>query len=208
MPRRKTQRSKKRVPPNKRGSPLDIPSRSVRPQITHTYRFASDSAVNQTITERDVLKAFGMMCTITNSSMKSIVSSARIHYVEVWVPVPTVGSICSVNLNWSSDASVGNRDTTYSDASINPNRPAHIHATPPRGSAQSLWFNETGDEILFQIITDSACILDIHMSGTLHDGTSDSSTYVVTTATIGRVYFPPLDGPTDALIPVGLQTAT
>jgi hypothetical protein len=71
-----------------------------------------------------------------------------------------------------------------------------------------MWFNDTGDEDIFEIITDAACIIDVHMTGTLHNGTADGSTYSVTTATAGRVYFPPLDGESDQLIPVGLDTAT
>jgi hypothetical protein len=151
---------------------------------------------------------FGIMVTVTNTSAKRFVTSCKIHYVEIWVPVPSIGGISSVNLNWSSDAAVGNSDTVYSDASINPNKPAHIYATPPFGSAQSMWFNETGDENIFEIVTDSACIIDVHASGIVADKQIATDTYVVSSATIGTFFHPPLDGVTDVLIPVGLQTAT
>jgi hypothetical protein len=66
----------------------------------------------------------------------------------------------------------------------------------------------TNDNIVFTVSTDSACVIDVNLTGILLDGSTSSATVTVGTASLGVMYYPPLDGSTDKLLPVGLNTAT
>jgi hypothetical protein len=126
----------------------------------------------------------------------------------MWSTAGTVGGISSMTIEWGSDASVGNTNMLKSDASISSAYPCHIFARPPTGSFASFWMDATNDNIVFTLSTDSACVVDINVTGVMLDGSSSSATVTVGTASLGVMYYPPLDGSTDKLLPVGLNTAT
>jgi hypothetical protein len=177
--------------------------------VNQTYRFAADSALSaEDITEKNLLAAMGSICTVANTTLRSVFYSVKLHSVEIWSTAGTVGGISSMTLEWGSDASVANTNKLVSDASISSAYPCHIYAKPPQGSFASFWMDATNDNIVFTINTDSACIVDLNMTGIMLDGSSSSATVSVGTASLGVMYYPPLDGATDKLLPVGLNTAT
>jgi hypothetical protein len=126
----------------------------------------------------------------------------------MWSTAGTVGGISSMTLEWGSDAPVANTNKLVSDASISSAYPCHIYAKPPPGSFASFWMDATNDNIVFTVSTDSACVMDVNLTGILLDGSTSSATVTVGTASLGVMYYPPLDGSTDKLLPVGLNTAT
>jgi hypothetical protein len=188
---------------------VDLPPLSARPRVTHTYRFAADNALSAVdITEKDLLAAMGSICTVGNTTLRSVFYSIKLHSVEMWSTAGTVGGISSMTLEWGSDASVANTNLLITDASISSAYPCHIFAKPPQGSFASFWMDATNDNIVFTVSTDSACVMDVNISGILLDGSVSSATVTVGTASLGVMYYPPLDGSTDKLLPVGLNTAT
>jgi hypothetical protein len=177
--------------------------------MTHTYRYAADSALsNVDITEKDLLAAAGSVCTVANTTLRSVFYSVKLHSVEMWSTASTVGGISSMTIEWGSDAPVANTNLLVSDASISSAYPCHIYAKPPKGSFASMWMDATNDNVVFTLATDSSCVVDIKLSVIMLDGSTSSATVTVGTASLGVLYYPPLDGSTDKLLPVGLNTAT
>ncbi len=188
---------------------VDLPPLRARPMVNQTYRFAADAALsNVDITEKDLLASMGAVCTVANSTLRSLFYSVRLHSVEIWCATTSSGVISSLTLEWGSDAPVANTNMLVSDASISNTYPCHLFCRPPTGSFASMWMDATNDNIVFTLNSDSPVIIDVNMTGILLDGTSSSATVTVGTASLGVVYYPPLDGPTDKLLPVGLNTAT
>jgi len=188
---------------------VDLPPLTARPMLNHTYRFAADNALSAVdITEKDLLASMGAMCTVNNSTLRSLYYSVKLHSVEIWCATTSSGIISSVTLEWGSDAPVANTNMLKADASISNTYPCHLFCKPPTGSFASFWMDATNDNIVFTISTDSPCIVDVNMTGILLDGSTSAATVTVGTASLGVIYYPPLDGSTDKLIPVGLSTAT
>jgi hypothetical protein len=188
---------------------VDLPTLAARPMMNHTYRFAADNALSAVdITEKDLLACMGAICTVANTTLRSVYYSVKLHSVEMWSTAGTVGGISSMTLEWGSDAPVANTNKLVSDASISSAYPCHIYAKPPPGSFASFWMDATNDNIVFTVSTDSACVMDVNLTGILLDGSTSSATVTVGTASLGVLYYPPLDGSTDKLLPVGLNTAT
>jgi hypothetical protein len=188
---------------------VDLPPLIARPMMNHTYRFAADAALsNVDITEKDLLAAMGSICTVGNTTLRSVFYSVKLQSVEMWSTASTVGGISSMTIEWGSDAPVANTNKLVSDASISSAYPCHIFARPPKGSFASFWMDATNDNVVFTLATDSACVVDVRMTGILLDGSVSSATVTVGTASLGVLYYPPLDGSTDKLLPVGLNTAT
>jgi hypothetical protein len=188
---------------------VDLPQLNARPMLTHTYRFAADNPLSAVdITEKDLLASLGSICTVANTTLRSVFYSVKLQSVEIWSTASSIGAISSMTLEWGSDAPVANTNLLVSDASISSSYPCHLFARPPKGSFAGMWMDATNDNIVFTISTDSACIVDIRLTGILLDGSSSSATVTVGTASLGVLYYPPLDGSTDKLLPVGLNTAT
>jgi hypothetical protein len=60
---------------------------------------------------------------------------------------------------------------------------------------------------MFDIVAPSGSIIDVHVTVLLNDGAAGTA-YTVSSATIGALYYAPLDGTSDVFTPVSLTTVT
>jgi hypothetical protein len=189
---------------------LKPPQISSDPEIHHTYRFVSTSALSGVlITAADVIGAMGVFTSTTNVSVVSIFSAFKISKIRIWgsVPVTTTGAVSTVSLDWTNNASVSAllSSLEYSDTSNNPAAPPFLDLTPPRDAYAGMWMEATS-QALFSISCPINSIIDVTLRGVMSDNQSAQS-YNVATAALGFEYFLALDGfASNLLVPVSLTT--
>jgi hypothetical protein len=172
--------------------------------ITRTYRFAASSSVNTGITKDDLLGICGAVCTTANSTLSLLSDSVRVHKVSVWTPAGTAAT-ATCSIEWLSDTFKSIHQV--SDTSMSSVNPAHVESRPPRGSSAWHWLS-TGGDAVFNLVCDDNSIVDVHCTHYLEDDGAAGNTYSVAAGTLGALYYLPLDGDSDVLVPVSLNTTT
>lgn len=144
----------------------------------------------------------------TTTSVRPIASNVKLHSIEMWAPasVSTTGTE-TIAILWSPFPTLGAINQEFSDTTITPSRPAHLRSSPPANSAARFWCDDITNQTLLQITGPAHTVIDIHVSFMLNDS-SPTSAVAVAAATVGRLYYQPLDGATDNLLPVSLQHTT
>jgi hypothetical protein len=206
---------------NKEG--VNVPSRIKPPQIvsnvrvTRVYRFRAAIATTQDISQNELINALGVMQTVVTTTATSIFNTVKVHRVSVWTPPDLSGSSAidrSCTITWNSaEGAVIPSGIEVSDSTMSTAYPAHVSSKPPAGSIASFWltaYSGTAALNLFTVACGVGSIIDVHCTGIMGDTNSASNLSYTTTAGpgLGVVWYPPLDGPTDQYLPVGLQTFT
>ena len=86
--------------------------------------------------------------------------------------------------------------------------PDHVVGSPPRGSEASLWAVSGTGLDMFTLTAPIASIIDVDITFVLNDTGSAGSTYSVASGVVGVLYYLPLDGTSDAYVPVSLNWTT
>jgi hypothetical protein len=177
-------------------------------QISHKFRFTSDSSNSATITNQNLLTAAGCVVTTNNSTATSVWMSVKIVSVEVWSIPATGTSTCSVE--WKGDTSLaGLSQHQVTDTSLSPSYPAHLVARPPARTLASMWHEGGFAQNLFTVSVDGAGIIDVTLQLILRDAPSSSSaTLTIASGSLGTMIYSPLDGSGDKFQPAGLTTTT
>lgn len=187
---------------SKKSQPPQIPSNVT---ITRTYRFKSTSATMQSITGAQILGVAGAVCTVANTTLRYLATSVRVHRVSVWSPPSAQGAEATCTLEWKTYQ--GDEYKEVSDSSMSVARPAHISSKPPQGSLCWLPMGVSSGTCL-DLTAPVGSIIDVHCTHVLNDTATAGSSYAVGAASLGVIYYLPLDGSTDVFTPVGLQTTT
>lgn len=170
------------------------------------FRFvqASGSTMSDlAITSDDIITSVGAMCTVANSTLTSIAMAFRLRFVEVWATydLGVNGSFCSVAFDQTRMPGM-----QFSDVSVNPTRPVHVFARPPKDSLASFWINNGSSATsMFSISAPPGAIVDICVDYVIQDPDTINSTKTrtVITATLGRMYYTWLDSGSVWLRPIG-----
>jgi len=174
--------------------------------VNHRYRFTSTSATATVVTNSDVVGIIGAMVTVVNTSARLLAGTCKLRSVEVWTPPASQGAAATCSLEWASTTFSPN--TEVSDTTVSVSEPAHIRAIPPRGSPQSFWMTADGTA-MFTLTAPVGSIIDVSCVHVLNDtGAAGNSYSVGAAATLGVLFYPPLDGVTDVYLPVSLNTIT
>jgi hypothetical protein len=202
---------------------VNVPSRIKPPQImsnvrvNRVYRFRAAIATSQDISQNELINALGVMQTVVTTTATSIFNTVKVHRVSMWTPPDLSGSSVidrSCTLTWNSaEGAVIPSGIEVSDSTMSTAYPAHVSSKPPPGSIASFWltaYSGTAALNLFTIACGVGTIIDVHVTGILADTNSASNLPYTTSAGpgLGVVWYPPLDGPSDEYLPVGLQTFT
>lgn len=207
------------------GDSVSVPSRIKPPQIvsnvrvTRVYRYRSTTAFSQEISQIELLPSLGLMSTVATTTGTSIFNTFKIHRVSMWGPpgfsADGTGAIDrSVTLTWNSaEGAVIPSGLEVSDSTMSNAYPAHVSSKPPAGSLASFWvtaYQGTAALNLFTVAGPVGTVIDIHLTAIMNDTNGANGVSFTTTAGpgLGVVYYAPLEGTTDILLPVGLQTFT
>ncbi len=198
-------RARTRATKTARGGGNHPPQISTNISFRHKYRFVSTNGALQTIGSNDLCAVAGGVCTVANNTLSLIAAAVKLHRVQVWTPPATQGSSATCSLNWKSTSFSPNLEV--SDSTMSVTTPAYISAVPPAGSQASFWAVSGSGQDLFDLVAPSGSIIDVDLTVVLNDGVAGAS-YTVAAATLGVLYFLPLDGGSDVYTPVSLSTTT
>ncbi len=190
--------------------------------IRSTKRYVLSTAGTVNIDRKDLLLSGGAMCTVVNTTLTSIFSSARIRRVRIWSPLSTTAVpstlLTNVCLMWGGSASTGPGTTqqVITASTMSSVHPAYIEAKPPRGSQASWWGQTDTVENLFQAFSYNATgAITVCGAGTVievdaeftQSSLGSATTLGVATGTLGQIYYPVLDSSgSKVAYPVGLPS--
>ncbi len=175
--------------------------------VDHVYRFVSTSGNSTSITQANLIGIAGGVCTVANTTLSLIGNTVSVKRVSIWSPPSAQGQAVTCSVEWTSAVAAGGRMIERSDTSVSTAMPAQVHARPPKGSLASFWLG-SGSDSVFVITAPAGSIIDVHAVHVLEDAAGANLTYAVAAATLGDLYWLPLDGSTDLYTPVSLRTTT
>jgi len=172
-------------------------------QYSHRFRFLSGTGNSTSITIQRLISMCGVIATTTTTG-SAWVGSLRVREVEIWSPPSAQGQAVTCSLEWV--AGLGSAGTQeVSDTSMSVARPAHIRTRPPRNSLASFWNNGGNNPQMFVLVAPTGSIVDVTVDLVMFDDEITAPTVVtLTAATVGNVYYMPLDGHGGSFVPVSL----
>jgi hypothetical protein len=179
-------------------------------EATHRFRFrvvaGFGTAVN--ITGSGLAGACGGICTVTNSTVKTWVSSLRVHSIAIYPPATSVASAPNPpTIIWFSPITAMEKDDSR-ERVFPPgvSTPLAVHSRPPRGTICAEWFQalSASSQPLFAINDcDTGAIIDLTMSWTVSNNFGTIAA-TVATGVLSTIYYLYLDGSTSHnMAPVG-----
>ncbi len=177
---------------------LSVPRKlQTTPVVKHTYRFRVTQTGSYSVTTGSISGACGAM-GITSTTVQNIASSIHVNKLTIWPPATAIGTSDTVMVYWNYSTSAG----FVKDESYTASLPDGITTTgamtfkPPKKSLLSDWLSTTlsfGNTAM-TIAAPAGSIIDLDVSFTLMNNNSGYSATTVSTATVGRIYYLPLDG--------------
>jgi hypothetical protein len=190
--------------------------------IRSTKRYVLNTAGTLNIDHKDLLLSGGAMCTVVNTTLTSLFSSARIRKIRIWSPLSTTAApsalMTNVCLLWGGSASTGPGTTQFlrTVSTMSSTTPAYLEAKPPRGSQASWWGQADTVENLFQVFSYGATgSIAVAGAGTVVEVDAEftqttlgpTTTLGVATGSLGQIYYPTLDSSgSKVAYPVGLPS--
>jgi hypothetical protein len=178
--------------------------------MTNVRIYYTNSSASATgVTGAELIAACGGICTVTNSTVVSFMSSFRIARVTIWPAVVSAGTATSAfaDLTWSASSTSFTRD----EEKIRP-VPAGIANTgpvvfrPPAKALVSDWFTAAITNNLFVVAANVGSTLLLEGVATLSNSIAPASS-TVAAGVLGSVYYLPLDGTSvHRWTPLGLTT--
>lgn len=196
--------TKARRGPRKPAQPPAVPTNV---QVVHTYRFRSTAATRTAISMLDLLGIAGAVGRVANTSLSLIANSVKLHRVSIWSPPASQGAAATCSITWST-AQTFTEMSEVSDTTLSTAVPAHVSSKPPPGSAASFWIGGTTSDTVMTLEAPVGSVIDVHCTHVLQDDQAAGASYAAAAATIGALYYLPLDGATDLYLPVSLGTTT
>jgi hypothetical protein len=177
----------------KKGQVAIPPNIEITPKTRQIFRYIVNG--NQSlagITYGDVLGAAGGICTVVNSALRLVATSARIISITLWPVINPAGG----NANPAEVAWVGANADQVPDTAYNETLPAGttvphaIKTRPPKMSLAADWFNNavTLADVIFQLTCGQGSVLDLEIEYTQPNSLL-STAITIATGTLGVFYY-------------------
>lgn len=199
-------------------------------RVTRKLRFkAKSSSGIVPISVATLCECFGLVCTATNATAVPVWGFIRVKKIECWASPDNTQGAGTITQN-SSAAIVWGLQNALGVANFGTNRevrddstsaayPAHVVATPPRGSNASLWqsrldqsgVRRTGaGNTVFSVLPTTGCIVDVTVEMVAMDAGKSTAVpaIVITTGTAGAYAYANLDGIGGVFEPAGVDAFT
>jgi hypothetical protein len=173
---------------------LAPPQIQATPIQTRVVRYVVGTTMSQTgFTVNNLNRGpGGCVITAVNTAYPQQ-NSVKLRKVEAWAPPQAQGSQTTLALQWETGGA--NEDfagpaNIVADSSIDPSRPAHIVAKPPKLSQSGFWksCSSANTNNLFTLTAVSGTIVDFHISYTQNDSVGANSNFVVVGGNVGGFY--------------------
>ena len=167
------------------------------PKVRHTYRFRVTTTGSYSIQTGFISGACGAV-GITSTTVQNIASSFKLRKFTIYPPATAIGTSDTVLVYFNYATAAGFvRDESFS-ASV----PDGITTTgaltfvPPKKSLLDTWLSTqlSFSNTCCTIAAPAGAIIDMDIEYTLMNLNSGYSATTVATATVGRMYYMPLDG--------------
>jgi hypothetical protein len=176
--------------------------------LTQRLRFTPTSNLsNYPVSGTNMLQSLGILAT-SSSLGYALFGSFRIKEVEMWTcQIPTSGSplaTCAVSFPLGSTFA-SNKE--FSDSSLSSAIPAHIRVKPPGDEYAAFWQTYSSSTAFMAFSCTQNTIIDIVFECVLRDGSASvPSSSALISATVGAIYYGPLDGLGGVILPVSRAT--
>jgi hypothetical protein len=170
----------------------------------HLRFLAGSTASGVTCTGYELGAACGVMAA-TSTTAYSICQSVKVNKVEMWSPPASQGAASTCSVLWTSaGGTVFTSNMEISDTTVSTAFPAHVESRPPVRSLAADWIQVLStSENVFSITCPSGTIIDVYLTAILADASSAPTAVTVAGATVGVLYYQPLDGDGGVLNPIG-----
>ncbi len=167
--------------------PPKLTSSTVKRQ---TIRFQASSAGPTTLTTETVCNMLVVATSATTAY--SLISTFRLHRVEIWGPMASNLSPVTVSVEYSgTGANCVGPSAIHSDTSMGSNCPAHVNVGPPPLSTAATWQAYASGGSALNLATlnfPTGAIVDLDVEFVLRDTAVASSAITVAAATTGVLY--------------------
>ncbi len=175
--------------------------------ISRWYRFRAVADVNAVIIYvNDLIGIAGAMCTVANSTLSMLSQAMQVKKVRIWNPANADATVDSAKIAWYAQNNGLARSVGAATSIVA--RPAYIETAPRLGDAAFYRISAQASVGLFEITASSGALIDVLCTHWLNNSGTAGVTYTVAAATLGVVYYLPLDGDSDQLVNVGLPSTT
>lgn len=173
-------------------------------QVKHKYRFENTgSSRSLDLTIDNFLNSLGLMAATVTSGFP-LAMSFKIGRISVWSPPSSQGSTSHASVEfWSIYAPLPVRQA--SDANMSTAFPAYAYMSPPQGTKAYQWLTSGSDHVA-TIHVDAGGVVDVDVQFNISDA-AGLGLITLTGATVGVVYYAPLDGVGGTLVPLALTVA-
>ncbi len=191
---------------------VNPPQISSNPVLRHRYRFRAASAQTEyAISARNAVLAAGAVCSSANATLSAIAMAVRIRAIHIWAGAATAGTPVTASVKFAPIVNVGSNfgNIEISDTTMSTAIPAVVHAKTDKNTAAHVWNGPDagGSIILAWLSFPAGAIVDVEAEWVLADDVA-ATNLAVASAAAGVMYYPPLDGGSDVLLPVSLITTT
>jgi len=174
---------------------------------THTVRFSGGNGSAIPVTVADLLGAFGAICTVTGTTAVALMSSVKMHSIQIWSAASSSAST-TASVSWAAGES-----SQVPDESIDDSFPqgttvvGGVSFRPPAMSLAALWITSAdASATLFSITSSAGSIVDVRCSFRVCD-TITPLAISISVGTVGKIYYLALDGPSSNVYkPTSLPT--
>jgi hypothetical protein len=193
-----------------RASAVNVPKCLSTVKVVHTYRYRTIEAAGVQIGADSILVSAGSTAT-TAVLLQSVFSSFRVLQFKMWGPVATTASP-TISIDWFGNVN-GTGDNTClhrdSDTSISTAYPAFINAKPPPDSFASFWQSGGQNTPFMSLNYPAGTVIDLTLELILFDTSlggnpQTRASHATIGATVGQLYYTPLDVTTNDIQPIGL----
>ncbi len=188
------------------------PVLNTTPQLSHVFRFRANAGASNSIQTGFLFQACGCLAT-TTTSVQPIANSIKLNKIVLYLP-GNMASADTAMVYWNYATSAGfikeeTKTSSLPDGITTEGQP--LIFVPPPKSLMSSWLSTqlSSSNTACTIATPAGCIIDLHISYTIQQSQAGYSGVTVASATVGRMYYLPLDGVSaNNLRPQGVVTTT
>lgn len=183
------------------------PTLYATPKLRTKIRFQVAAGGAYSISQQNIAD---LLCfpTVAGVTAYRITQHFRIRSFELWSPPSSTGTPNTIYFQWTANASgISDESRVYTDTSLGQDRPAHIKAVPPKGTAHGNW--QVASNVIvcdFNVLTGSIIDLDVEFSLADNFSVPQATSTVPTTGNVNVLCCKALEG-VSYILPLGWQVA-
>lgn len=165
-----------------KSQPSSPPQYTSSISVSHRFRFKAAAAGNENVSPSDLLLLMAMTTLNATPNLSfGIATRVKVNKIQIWGPMAADLVPVTVYVDWvgSTTNIFSGRSNKVMDTSMSASQAARISSRPPKNSICSSWL-PTSAQTLFEIGYPANAIIDLDLSFTLLDDTSEAHANIAT----------------------------